>query len=363
MFMPRYLPLSALCVLAAAGCAGFSDPARTHSSRVFPFESRQPAVPAAPAPVSAEAAYREALKYHAALRYDAAIVAYKAALQLDPAHVPSRNGLGILLSSLGRHDEAVRELEAAVAVAPHQAHLRNNLGYAHLLRGAHAQAVRELEEAARLDPANPRAEENLRIARSQLPASGKLPAPAPASGTHASPPAIEKPGPAQPATSALILVSPQVYELRERAVTSARPTTSAAGLASKPAPIAASLAPAAQKNVRLEVSNGNGLNGYARRVAAALNELGWNTARLINHPPYQQRVTELQYREGYAAEASRLAASLRPGVLIVRNDALPAQADVRLVLGRDLWTPAALVRRDPGHAEPVRVVASPLGRP
>ena len=108
MLRSEHLTLGVLCVLAAAGCAGFGNSGGSHAIRVAPFESHAAASAGERAP--ADAAYREALKYHAALRYDAAIVSYRLALQAAPAHVGARNGLGILLSSLGRHDEAVLSL-------------------------------------------------------------------------------------------------------------------------------------------------------------------------------------------------------------------------------------------------------------
>jgi Flp pilus assembly protein TadD len=363
------LSWSVLCALSAAGCAGFSDPAATPSWRV------EPTAVSVPVHSTADGAFHAGRRHHGSLRYDRAIAAYRQALYLDPSHPGARNGLGILLSSIGRHDEAVQELKAAVAVAPHQAHLRNNLGYVHLLRGSLPEALRELEEAKRLEPSNHRVNENLQLVRQRLAARAQ---------PRVDPSAVTAP-PARPAApagkavdirraeSTLVQVAPNVYEMREPkpAVAPALPAeprplllaslpAPAGAVKTDPAsPAAAKMGPAAAtvENVRLEVSNGNGLNGFARRIAGALARLGWGYSRLTNQLPFRQAATEVQYREGHAAEALRLAAGLKPGVVVIRNDSLAPNIDVRLVLGRDAWAERDLLRKDPPGRESIQLVA------
>jgi tetratricopeptide (TPR) repeat protein len=369
MFRIRQISWCVLCAVSVAGCASFTETAGTPAWRIAPNTA------AAQGYVSADAAYHAGRHYHGSLRYDRALAAYRQAVQLNPGHVEARNGLGVLFSSIGRHDDAVRELEAAVALAPHRAHLRNNLGYAHFLRGSLPSARKEFEEAKRLDPSSRRAEENLRLVQARLnspestPASssparhrneaGNTPAPGP------------KPAP-KPASAGIIMVAPQIYEMRElkpaapAAVPSAdkpepsRPALTAvahmpASVATDAAAPSTAFSPA---KPRLEVSNGNGVNGFARRMATTLSRLGWsNTTRLTNQIPFRQTVTEVQYREGYAIEATRLAAGLKSGVIVIRNDSLAAQVDIRLVLGRDAWTESQLLRRDPSNRDSAQVVA------
>lgn len=363
MFRMKMLSLSLLPALSAAGCASFGDPAATPSWRIEP----SPLV--IRSAMSADASYRAGRWYHASLRYDAAAAAYREALRLEPRHSAARNGLGIVLSTLGRHEEAVQEFQTAVAHAPHQAHLRNNLGYAHYLRGALSSALSEFESAKRLDPSNRKVDDNLRLVRMRL----ALPAEPPQSGDAASsaptpPVTLNKTG------SRIVLIAPNVYEMREPLP--ARPLEAAAGAARSPAapppPAAMPVAhyraaraisvgapgPAAGRTrARLEISNGNGLNGFARRVSAALSRLGWAGGRLTNQLPFRQAATEIHYREGYAAEASRLAATLKPGVLVIRDDTLAAQVDMRLVLGRDAWSERALLRPGDGSERDLRLVA------
>jgi tetratricopeptide (TPR) repeat protein len=370
MFRMKPLSLSLMFALSAAGCAGFGDPAATSTWRVEPSPLMIRGA------LSADASYRAGRWYHALHRYDAAEAAYREALRLEPRHPAARNALGVLLSTQGRHEEAVRELQSAVTQSPNQAHLRNNLGYAHYLRGALSSALNEFESARRLDPSNRKVDDNLRLVRGRLAPRSDQRDPSPA-------PDATQPAPTPPATpneteSRIVLVAPNVYEMREPQP--ALPPETAAGrmtspvAATLPAAIPAAMpvagyraegmtpvalrAPAAgQRRARLEISNGNGLNGYARRVGIALSRLGWAGGRLTNALPYRQAATEIHYREGYAEEAIRLAASLKPGVLVIRDDALAAQVDMRLVLGRDAWSERALLRPAGGGDRDSRLVA------
>jgi hypothetical protein len=111
------------------------------------------------------------------------------------------------------------------------------------------------------------------------------------------------------------------------------------------------------KTFRLEVSNGNGKTGMAKRVAERLREAGMDPRRLTNQIPWQ-RATEIQFSEGYALEAARLAGLLQHRVLTVRNDGLRKDMKVRLVLGKDIRDELALVAPDDKSSTPSTRVAS-----
>ena len=96
--------------------------------------------------------------------------------------------------------------------------------------------------------------------------------------------------------------------------------------------------------------------GHVRRGWAALR-LAAGLAAFAPAPARAQAVTEVQYRDGHAAEAIRLAAGLKPGVVVIRNDALAPNVDVRLVLGRDAWAESDLLRKNPPGRESIQLVA------
>ena len=103
------------------------------------------------------------------------------------------------------------------------------------------------------------------------------------------------------------------------------------------------VAPQTAIGYRLEVSNGNGVTGMARKVGGLLKTAGLPRARLTNQKPFQQRVTEVQYRVGYELAAASLSSRLPNHPAIVKADGLRSTVDVRLVLGSDLPRNVALV--------------------
>lgn len=246
------------------------------------------------------------------------------------------NALGLSLAKAGRYGEAVSFFEAAIVLEPRAAYLHNNLGYAHLRRGALEQAVAELEEAMRLDPVHPQAVANLAEARAALTRqahahAAAAPAPMPPAAPHPEPMARK-----EEATSDLRLVElgPQIYELA--AVVPPRPAPVPAAPA--PAPVAlapADSAPAPTRQYHLEVANGNGVRGMARRVATSLVERGLVHARITNDKPFNKAETEVYYRPGYEAQAREVAAKLTGKARLIAGRPLPSGVDVRVVLGGD----------------------------
>jgi hypothetical protein len=94
---------------------------------------------------------------------------------------------------------------------------------------------------------------------------------------------------------------------------------------------------------RLEVANGNGVTGMAKRVGTLFVAIGVPKARLTNQKPFVQPSTEVQYRKGYHHQAAALSARLPGRPVTVETADLRAGTDVRVVLGKDLPMRVALV--------------------
>jgi TPR repeat/LytR cell envelope-related transcriptional attenuator/Tetratricopeptide repeat len=127
--------------------------------------------------------------------------------------------------------------------------------------------------------------------------------------------------------SELVQLAPSVYELR------LAPQTIAA------------------QSYRLELSNGNGVTGMARRLGEQLIAKGLPKARLTNQKPFRQRLTQIQYRDGYADVAAALRSRMPNQPPIIKTAALRASTDVRVVLGRDLPRDVALLDAAPEGAQ------------
>jgi len=141
----------------------------------------------------------------------------------------------------------------------------------------------------------------------------------------------------------LVEVSPNTYEIRERSF-KAKPLPAEALQVAEMSTVTPAFADAQSSNkARLEVSNGNGVTGMAGKVGQFLKNQGYQAVRLTNQKPFQVRMTQIQYREGYQAQAQLLKISLPESsspTLVQRND-LRADVGIRLVLGKDVATRVA----------------------
>ena len=271
-------------------------------------------------------------------RYDDAAIAYRKALALDPKHVDAHNGLGTLYALQGRYAEAHAEFEAALAAAPDNAAVLNNLGYTFLLERKRAEAIAPLEKAARLEPENNRYRANFEIAsNNQTPGSAHTPvtaAPATFDAVTAPPQPMEsRASKTAPETESarLVAIGPHAFEL-----VMPKP------IASKP--MLATL-PTSHGRLAVEVSNGNGAAGMARRVGKQLQGVGMTVARLTNQVPYGEVTTQVQYRPGHEQAALDLSLRVPGRPPIVASIGLRKDVNVRLVLGRELPADVALVSK------------------
>jgi tetratricopeptide (TPR) repeat protein len=287
-----------------------------------------------------EALYQLGRYYQGQLRHQEAVQAYQRALSKNPKLAEAHNAIGAIHASEGKFDLAIQEFNAAIALHPYSAHFHNNLGYVHLLSRQEEQAVVALAEAQRLDPQNPRAAANMKLARERL-----LNAEDPLlAGVEIRPLKLADPVMAQPlksgpdpqqSTARLVELQSNVYELQ----------LAAAPAAAAPAAINQSL-PAPLTKATVEVANGNGILGMARKVAHYLSGNGVIARRITNQKPFAQRATQIQYREGYKIHAKALNSKLPNPAALVESENLREGIDLRLVLGKDISRDVALFETD-----------------
>jgi Tfp pilus assembly protein PilF len=346
-----------------------------------------------------EALYQLGRYYQGQNRHDLAISAYKRAIAVDAGFVEAHNGLGVIYSMQGRYDEAIGVFRIAVKLAPKASHIYSNLGYAYYAQGLNAEAIAALEQATTLDPANQRALNNLGLAYakagdregsvqafaqadnaptiSRVEAMAKTLSREAAARIIASPaidsaPAAAASGAAtsratpqvQPSTVPskdggiirqassgtvvpvvesrvkVVLVAPNVYELREQHSGPAR----LAAISGNPG-VSGKLD---MGKFRLEVANGNGINGMAKKVSRFLHGDGYPAARLTNQKPFHVKMTQIQYRDGYQAQAQHLQSGLPGQPAMVPSNDMRADIGVRLVLGKDIAQNVAYFDGKPG---------------
>jgi hypothetical protein len=97
------------------------------------------------------------------------------------------------------------------------------------------------------------------------------------------------------------------------------------------------------KRFRLDIANGNGIEGMAARMRTALEQHGIAVGHLSNKKPYDTTLTAIQYRVGYLQEAERVRRVLQAPVALAATKDMPNNADVRLLLGKDADAHLALI--------------------
>jgi hypothetical protein len=347
--------------------------------------------------VDAEAMYFLGRAYQERGRHQDAVRAFRAALAVEPRHAEAHNALGASYFALGQTAQAEQQFRAAIDAAPELAHLRNNLARLYTLSGheptgpapavaaAPAAAVGSAPPAVAVAPAASVAPQAMASAPSAVVVATPAPAAisAPPTVAPASPvPAVngrllsvasnvwelKMAPPATPAVAVSPLPSTPVVAVRTAAavpppstpVVAARadavvlppstPVVAVRAAAAVPPPsMTAVAAPRPANGQRVEVSNGNGVPGLARRVAHFIETQGYRPPRTNNLQPFNQRRTELQYRIGARRQARELAALLTVTPRLVAVTSLERAATVRLVLGRDFKEPAKVAGAAPGE--------------
>ncbi len=358
MFKVKKLVWVMGCVSVMGGCA------------LYPGKDKQaldikPVMDVKHAADNPAAMYSLGRYYQGKAGYTEAIAAYEKALAMAPGHVEAHNGLGVSHSMQGRHELALQHLRKAIELSPMATHLYNNLGYVHLVLGQESEAATAFEQALRLDPENRKARNSLAAVyervglhdkAAMLTMANPTPISIPANTAHvvtiATPSAtILATVAATIVTSAtvgkqeiqhstrpetrLVQVSPNVFEFRMTEADSmmAILTGKPAGKTITPQ----NSADLGSKNIRIEVSNGNGVTGLARQVSSFLQENGFAKARLTDRLPFQQLQTEIHYRPGNYALADQINKMLpKPAKMLEESYDLRRDIQVRVLLGKDV---------------------------
>jgi Tfp pilus assembly protein PilF len=316
-------------------------------------------------------------RYHQGkANYTQAIEAYEKALAENRAHAETHNRLGVCYFFQGRRELALQHLQKAIELSPTASHLHSNLGYAHLLRGKEGEAAGAFEQALRLDPENQRARRHLtavyektglldkaailKMAEPDLavPPGEMNGVREPLAALALRPPLGER-GQGNPSISVpvnliatnadeqtvrqergflLVQITPEVFELKvsEDGSMMASSEAKPGGGAGTEYPSISTTRRDGLTEISIEVSNGNGVTGMAKKVSELLQQNGFAKARLTDQRPFQQAQTEIQYRPGSYLLACQINNMIPTQVPIVESRILRRDIQVRMVLGRDV---------------------------
>jgi Tfp pilus assembly protein PilF len=354
---------------------------------------------------SAGGFYQLGRYYQLQNRYTQAAEAYRSALRHDPDNIDAHSALGSIYSIQGKYDAAIAEFTSILKTAPQLAYIHNNMGYAHYLQGDHAAAVAAFEQAIALEPQNLRALNNLGLAHqkmgdakksrvafsqaAQIPgatgtflalaadagatpvAAESVPLPtlsassvalessAPAVSLAVMPVAAAALAPAADGNDANVAVAPQESGSVLQFGSVLQYDTLLGRLFSAAAPATAVIPAAADsrskqgKTFHLEIANGNGVTGFARKIGDKLALNGLPKPKFSNLNSYRQHRTVIQYRAGFRDEAVRVSRMLQTPPVLLSDSGLRKGTDVRLILGNDVVSKSVLLLSQ--DAESVRL--------
>ena len=315
-------------------------------------------------------------------KYDAAVTEFKIAISQASKSGHLYNNLGHTLYLQGAYAEAVSALEQAVSLDPGNPRTLNNLGLAYAKAGEVGKSRQVFAEAAK-----PMIEDSI-VAAPRAPAQADVAQPARVEsdadagqviaiqehpvqtpeppvqtlalpkdrGVITSAPVAPVPVSVTETPVETVQALPNVSEPSKRAelvpTTVREPNTQVVSKAASEVSItAAEVQPSTavptdsielrtvvipQVLLHLEVSNGNGTTGMARKVAYFLQESGYAKARLTNRKPFTVQTTQIQYRSGHQLDAEHLRASLPRYAAMVESNSLRDDINLRVVLGKDL---------------------------
>lgn len=384
---PRILVLSLLATLGS-GCTSMDRPSA--ALQIEPVMSIRHGGP------DAQSFYQLGRYYHGQQRLELAENAYLKALAVDERHVDAMNALGSLYAERGDLKRAAQMFEQVTGQAPQAAYLYNNLGFAYYLLDRVDDAYLAVRQALSLDHGFERAWANLEriverglsaelvagvkarrldalpasLASESLPgkSAGEMAGiaheseiapklaletefaprldvgvpPAGAANPIKTPPAAEEGAPPAVDPAAKVFLpaaetasaqaSGQLLTVADHPLVS--PSSSSA--CPKDAPDGASPTPA-----RLEISNGNGIGGFAKKYSAALKTKEIPVARITNFASFGLRNSVVEFQPGYQATACALLARIGLEARMVAAIRARPRSDVRILLGRDALLPTS----------------------
>lgn len=280
--------------------------------------------------------YKLGRYYQQSGKHEEAVSEFNKALRLDPKLLKAYNGLGMSLTALDHCEQAEEAFRNGLAQGKTPAWLYNNFGCSRMLCGEPDKAATLLRYAAELDRRNHRITKNLQLAelRYELASAKGL--------RDSTQPAVAKAAP-----------SPQnvlPYQFpRLRAESPPSPTQTFAASENTVPVLAAEKEKKTgnsiihRRNLKaiescgIEVSNGNGGNGMARRSADFFRGAGFSVNSITNADSFNYGSSTIFYRDGYRTVAEAVALTM-PGEQRIEAVADFGRKDiqVRVLLGSDM---------------------------
>lgn len=296
-------------------------------------------------------------------KYAKAIEEFSKALRNDSTYCKAYNGIAMCYDALRRYNIAYESYEQAIQCDPQEAYIYNNYGLSSLLCGDYEKGLALLLEAVQLSGENDRIRNNLMLAQGIVDRRKKtdqfalqLQDDVPfIAQTHSGPAASEDEQ----------AVLNQTCDLPDTLLFQERETAGVVGGMPLESDLDTEIVSSLENNIKrvsliaektkkrvvqekvvailrksdgaVEVSNGNGVTGMARKSAAYFRAHDFNVRRITNAKHFRFVDSVIFYREGYLQVAKKLAMVI-PGLQEMEKVESLGRASigVRILLGTDL---------------------------
>jgi Flp pilus assembly protein TadD len=319
-----------------------------------------------------EANYRLALHLQKRNRHKNAIEVLKEIIQADPTYVKAYNAMGVSFDHLGDYNRAIHSYKLAVAINPELDYVYNNLGYSHLLYGNYDLAIDAFHKAISLNEQNKRYHNNLglaytkkgqfdlafeqfKLAGDEISANHKLAKLLYREGKYDlarkyRKNAIQLEASADKTASAPIFSKEKISDTSSRLEEKyPKPELEAVILDSDQIPLEDEKGPVSEYSpssrsqkkykelAEVEVLNGNGIEGMAKRLGNYLKKKGFNVTRLGNANSFNHIESKIFYGSGQAEDARRIIEEV-PVHPNMKNIIELKDLDnkIRLLIGKDI---------------------------
>ncbi len=341
-----------------------------------------------PSAVDADLSYRMGLFFQKRDKNEQAVAEFDKAVRLNPELVDAYNAMGISYDRLGNYEAARASYSMALTINPALDYVQNNMGYSYFLEKKYDAALQWIEIAAAAKPNNRRYQNNLvmvylKNVKPEMAVATLRKAPRTdhtdkitTQGRHLE----KKPAPYRlgldenkKITKFYKIEAPLDYRYsdeekdpdNQQKMVTPDPIVKAEGVifvepveifpsmvakgpsnvdlrpSPRPEPRLAALIPMDKPGkdlpIIIEVSNGNGVEGMAKRLGEFLKDLGFKVTRLTNAINFDFKETKIYYPEIYKDSVQILAAEI-PGFEASGNLVSIRKSGnrVRILIGKDL---------------------------
>jgi hypothetical protein len=258
-------------------------------------------------------------------------------IKIEPYFPEAYNALGVSYDSLGKFSMAEECYKMALYLNPGLSYVFNNLGYSYMMQGKHENAVKYLEKAVAMEESNTKYQNNLLLASQRVEHSGQKTYKGSIAQIESEPLITTVVSKAEITEIESQTNDIQNSEKKSRVIKIAKVSNEdvyknnieikSNGQTPKQIP----------DEAEIEIVNGNGINGFARKMENYLKEKGYHIRNVRNAEHFNHQETKIYFHNNLKGSARSLSKEL-PGENLISDSNLICHDEklIRILLGKDM---------------------------